>query len=198
MKSIREDVGAVNADVIEITKEEYDELYEMIERDEEITPEPDPQPDPIPDPEEEDIIVEYAKTLKTREMSYTCEQLIYTGIDVVLSDEESHHFSLTEHDQLDLMKLESLARSGEVEYLPYHEDGELCKYYSAADIITIANTATAYITYHTTYFNSLRAYINSLRSLNTISQVVYGMPIPERYQSDVWKDIKDANNQNDQ
>ena len=75
------------SEIIEITKEEYDELYEMIERDEEITPEPEPQPEPIPDPEEEDITVDYAKTLKIREMSYTCENLIYAGIDVILSDE---------------------------------------------------------------------------------------------------------------
>jgi hypothetical protein len=197
MKSIRDDIGAVTADVIEITKEEYDELYEMIERDEEIDPTPDPEPEPIPDPEDEDITVDYAKTLKIREMSNTCEKLIYAGIDVVLSDDKSHHFSLTEHDQLDLMKLESLARSGETEYLPYHEDGELCKYYPVSDIILIANAATNYITYHTTYINSLRAYIKSLRSLHAISQVVYGMTIPEEYQSDVWKDIKDSNDETD-
>ena len=54
---------------------------------------------------------------------------------------------------------------------------------------SIANAATNYITYHTTYFNSLKAYIKSLRSINTISKVRYGMDIPERYQSDVWKEI---------
>ena len=179
------------ADITEITKEEYDELYEMIERDEEITPDPEPNPDPVPtpDPEDEDVTVAYAKTLKIREMKNTCENLIYAGIDVTLSDEESHHFSLTDHDQLDIFKLEMIARSGEQEFLPYHEDGELCKFYPAQDIIAIADCATNFIMYHTTYFNSLKAYINSLRSLNTVARVVYGMDIPEKYQSDVWKEI---------
>lgn len=193
MKAVREDIGAITADVIEIDKEEYDELYELIEHDEEIEPYPEPEPSPEPEPEPEDITVAYAKKLKLKDMSNTCNNIIFAGIDVVLSDEETHHFSLTEYDQLNLFKLETLARSGQ-EVLPYHEDGELCKFYPAADIITIANAATQYITYHTTYFNSLKAYINSLRSLNTISKVTYGMDIPEKYQSDVWKEI----NKNDE
>lgn len=193
MKAVREDIGAITADVIEIDKEEYDELYELIEHDEEIEPYPEPEPSPEPEPEPEDITVAYAKKLKLKDMSNTCNNIIFAGIDVVLSDEETHHFSLTEYDQLNLFKLETLARSGQ-EVLPYHEDGELCKFYPAVDIIAIANAATQYITYHTTYFNSLKAYINSLRSLNTISRVTYGMDIPEKYQSDVWKEI----NKNDE
>lgn len=193
MKAVREDIGAITADVIEIDKEEYDELYELIEHDEEIEPYPEPEPSPEPEPEPEDITVAYAKKLKLKDMSNTCNNIIFAGIDVVLSDEETHHFSLTEYDQLNLFKLETLARSGQ-EALPYHEDGELCKFYPAVDIIAIANAAAQYITYHTTYFNSLKAYINSLRSLNTISKVTYGMDIPEKYQSDVWKEI----NKNDE
>ena len=193
MKAVREDIGAITADVIEIDKEEYDELYELIEHDEEIEPYPEPEPSPEPEPEPEDITVAYAKKLKLKDMSNTCNNIIFAGIDVVLSDEETHHFSLTEYDQLNLFKLETLARSGQ-EVLPYHEDGELCKFYPAVDIITIANAATQYITYHTTYFNSLKAYINSLRSLNTISKVTYGKKKKKKYQSDVWKEI----NKNDE
>ncbi|SCX76651.1 hypothetical protein SAMN02910441_00107 [Ruminococcus sp. YE282] len=193
MKVVREDIGAITADVIEIDKEEYDELYELIEHDEEIEPYPEPEPSPESEPEPEDITVAYAKKLKLKDMSNTCNNIIFAGIDVVLSDEETHHFSLTEYDQLNLFKLETLARSSQ-EVLPYHEDGELCKFYPAVDIIAIANAATQYIAYHTTYFNSLKAYINSLRSLNTISRVTYGMDIPEKYQSDVWKEI----NRNDE
>lgn len=188
MKAIREDIGAVTADVTEITKEEYDILYEMIERDEEIDPMPDPDPDPTPEPEPEDITVDYAKTLKIKEMNQTCQNTIFAGIDVVLSDGESHHFSLTEYDQVNLFKLETLAHSG-AETLPYHEDDKPCKFFPAEDIITIANAATNYVTYHTTYTNSLKSYIKSLRSLNTISRVYYGIEIPEKYQSEVWKAI---------
>ena len=186
MKTIREDVGAITADVTEITKEEYDILYEMIERDEEIDPTPEPEPDPTPEPEPEDITVDYAKTLKIKEMNQTCQNTIFAGIDVVLSDDKSHHFSLTEYDQVNLFKLETLAHSG-AETLPYHEDDKPCQFFSAADIIAIANAATSYVTYHTTYTNNLKSYIKSLRSLNTISRVYYGIEIPEKYQSEVWK-----------
>ena len=186
MKTIREDVGAITADVTEITKEEYDILYEMIERDEEIDPTPEPEPDPTPEPEPEDITVDYAKTLKIKEMNQTCQNTIFAGIDVVLSDDKSHHFSLTEYDQVNLFKLGTLAHSG-AETLPYHEDDKPCQFFSAADIIAIANAATSYVTYHTTYTNSLKSYIKSLRSLNTIARVYYGIEIPEKYQSEVWK-----------
>ena len=194
MKAIREDIGAVVADVIEITKEEYDILYEMIERDEEFDPTPEPDPDPEPTPEPEDITVDYAKTLKIKEMNQTCQNTIFAGIDVVLSDDKSHHFSLTEYDQVNLFKLETLAHSG-AETLPYHEDDKPCQFFSAADIIAIANAATSYVTYHTTYTNSLKSYIKSLRSLNTIARVYYGIEIPEKYQSEVWKAlINNGNN----
>lgn len=177
------------ADVVQITQEEYEELYEMIEKDEEITPEPPVEPTPEPEPEQEDVTVEYARMLKTKEMSAVCQSMISSGIDVELSDGETHHFSLTEYDQLNLFKLETIARSGEMAVLPYHEDDELCKYYPAIDIITIANVATEYITYHTTYFNSLKHYIKSLNTVNDITTVKYGCDIPEEYQSDVWKGI---------
>ena len=176
--------GYITTTYTEINKEEFDIIRKAIDDGKEIEPEPDPEPEP-----EDDSSVAFVKAAKIREMKNTCENLIYAGIDVTLSDEESHHFSLTDHDQLDIFKLEMIARSGEQEFLPYHEDGELCKFYPAQDIITIADCATNFIMYHTTYFNGLKAYINSLRSLNTVARVVYGMDIPEKYQSDVWKEI---------
>lgn len=176
--------GYITTTYTEINKEEFDIIRKAIDDGKEIEPEPDPEPEP-----EDDSSVAFVKVAKIREMKNTCENLIYAGIDVTLSDEESHHFSLTDHDQLDIFKLEMIARSGEQEFLPYHEDGELCKFYPAQDIIAIADCATNFIMYHTTYFNSLKAYINSLRSLNTVARVVYGMDIPEKYQSDVWKEI---------
>jgi hypothetical protein len=174
--------------MIEIDKNEYDELYEMIERDEEIAPQPQPEPTPEPKPEPEDITVAYAKSLKIKEMSQTCENIIVNGVDVTLSDSETYHFSLTVQDQLNLTSLFELVKAGETS-IAYHADGELCKFYSAEDITLIVTKAKELITFHTTYCNSLFAYINSLRSINTVSQVTYGMNIPEKYQSDVLKEL---------
>ena len=77
-----------------------------------------------------------------------------------------------------------MIESGETA-LPYHADGELCRFYSVEDINLIINTATKHKTYHITYFNSLKAYINSLNSIEDISNIFYGVAIPINYQSEI-------------
>lgn len=69
----------------------------------------------------------------------------------------------------------------------YHADGELCKFYSAEDINIIITTATQFKTYQISYFNALKAYIESLDDMNEISAITYGIDIPAEYQSDVLK-----------
>ncbi len=91
-------------------------------------------------------------------------------------------------NQLNLITLSSLAASGQTE-IPYHADGELCRYYSAQDINTILNTATAFKTYHVTYFNSLKAYVESLATIEEIAIIEYGCEIPEEYQSEILKEL---------
>lgn len=122
--------------------------------------------------------------MKIKEMSGICESTITNGFDIVLSDGKSHHFSLSVQDQLNLITLSTMLASGE-EYIPYHADGELCKAYSLEDASAIITTATNFKTYHITYFNSLKAYINSLKSIKTVSAVTYGMEIPDKYKSEV-------------
>ena len=41
--------------------------------------------------------------------------------------------------------------------------------------------------YHTTYFNSLKHYIESLDTIDAVANIQYGVEIPETYQSDVLK-----------
>ena len=126
-------------------------------------------------------------------MSQICNQLITNGIDVVLSDGESHHFSLTVQDQLNLITLSSMAQSGMLQ-IPYHADGELCKYYTPTEIGAIIETATALKTYHTTYFNSLKSYIESLNDIQIISSIQYGCNIPNEYKSDILKELENQLN----
>lgn len=42
-------------------------------------------------------------------------------------------------------------------------------------------------TYHVSYFNSLKSYIESLDIIDAISAITYSMEIPEEFQSDVLK-----------
>lgn len=126
------------------------------------------------------------KAAKIEEMSEACHAAIVAGFDVTLSDGERHHFSLTVEDQLNINALYGLLASGMTQ-VPYHADGEACVYFSAEDFGLIVQAATAHKTYHESYFNSLKSYINSKRTAGTVEEIVYGTEIPEQYQSDVLK-----------
>ena len=128
------------------------------------------------------------KKLENKKMSGLCEKMITDGFDIKLSDNKSHHFSLSIQDQLNLLSTVKMIESGET-FIPYHADGELCKAYSVEDMSNIITYTTEFKTFHTTYFNSLKAYINSLRSVNTVSTIEYGVEIPEKYQSDILKQL---------
>lgn len=179
------------ASVIEITEEQYNFMNKNLDdvTDEEIddwSKEQD-ENEPVQEiPSREDVItIEFVKEQKIKEMSIACQNVIFSGFDVVLSDGLSHHFSLNTQDQLNLITL-STAISDE-QLIPYHADGELCKFYEPIDLKVVLEAATAHKTYHVSYFNSLRAYIDSLCNVDEIISVQYGMNIPFEHQSDVLK-----------
>ena len=134
------------------------------------------------------LSIEYAKEMKIAEMSFACNTAIEKGFDIMLSDGVSEHFSMRTHDQINLITLQTMVTSGET-MIPYHADGKLCKYYSVADIIAIMNEATSHKTFHITYYNSLKSYIDTLTDIDAISAVQYGMEIPAEYQSDILKGL---------
>ena len=176
----------VSVEIIE--KSEYDALAAALETQEQIAVE-QPEEPVVYEPSEdsgEDVTVEFVRNGKIAEMSAICKQTIYGGIEVELSDGNSYHFALTLEDQINITSLEEMAKDG-VAQIPYHADGELCKFYSVADIITIVEAAKSFKSYHVTYFNALKAYIKSLESIEDITAVQYGMSIPAAYQSDVLR-----------
>lgn len=177
-----------SAEVIQIDEQEYNTLKAALETEDEIVIEPETPVEEEPEyVDPNDIItVDYVKSVKIAEMSNTCNKVITNGFDVVLSDGNSYHFSLTIQDQLNLITLSSMVANGE-EQIPYHADGELCRFYSAEDINIIIITATQFKTYQISYFNALKAYIESLDDMNEISAITYGIEIPEEYKSDVLK-----------
>lgn len=176
-------------EVVRIDKEEYDILCEAIKKGEQVevkqgqtAPEEDVH---VADPNEE-ATVDYVRATKISEMNFACNQIIENGVDVMLGDGNVYHFSLTTQDQLNLITLQSMIAAGEIS-IPYHADGELCRYYSVEDISVVMKAATAHKTFHVTYFNSLKVYINAQNNITDISAVQYGMEIPEEYQSDILK-----------
>ena len=177
------------ASISVIDESEYQQLFEAIDAGEEIsnvTNDEDTyyqEDDNVVD-SDSIITLDYLKTQKIKEMSYYCNQAIVNGFDVELSDGRTHHFSLTVQDQLNLITLSSLAASG-VDNIPYHADGELCEFFSVNDIQMIVKAATELKTYHTTYYNSLKLFIQSLGDRDDVANVIYGANIPDEYKSDV-------------
>lgn len=134
--------------------------------------------------------LEEIKTKKVKEMNDAQQTTIQNGLDIALSSGTVEHFTLTDHDQTSLMGLQTLVAQG-VENIPWHtsDQTEHCKYYSNADMAIITSKALQFVTFHVTYFRDLRIYVRALEDKEAVSNVFYGMSIPEKYQSDVLKDF---------
>lgn len=141
------------------------------------------------------------REVKKAEISADCEAAIYAGVNVTLADGTVEHFSLTEHDQLNLFGKQAQLNAG-AEQLEYHADGQPCRYYSAADMRTIIDAAMFHVSYHTTYCNSINMWIAGCDTVDELQTIFYGADVPEEYQSDVLKTYllqiaQSAENEND-
>lgn len=153
-------------------------------------PDPDTGGEVLP-PEPYEPTLDELKLAKKREISQACEQTIYSGVDVALTDGSTEHFSLTERDQLNLFGKQAELSAGATR-LRYHTDGQPCRYYDAADMQLIVSAAMEYVSYHTTYCKSLYMWINGAESAEEIQQIYYGAEIPEKYWSEVFRDLKES------
>lgn len=174
--------------VTAITEEEYNIFMQAIQHDEVIIDEEDTE---WPNYNEEPLIpddgtIDFVRQSKINEMSYQCRKAIENGIDIEVKG-ENRHFSFTTQDQLNLMSLSTMAQTSDI--IPYHADGEQCIYYTAAEINMIIAAMNSHKIYHTTYYNALKAYINSLETIEEIAAITYGTPIPEEYKTEVLKVI---------
>ena len=135
--------------------------------------------------------LEEVKKVKIEHLDSTCENTIYAGTDVTLSNGSVEHFTLDAKDQLDLSGIGLQLLQG-AEQIAWHKDDETesCKFYSAADGTTIIQTLTLFRTYHITYFRDLRIYVNSLTDADDVNAIEYGSVIPDEYKSDVLKSIE--------
>ena len=109
---------------------------------------------------------------KKEEIGLACSAAIYAGIDV-----GGKHFSLTEHDQTEIMAQYTFVKEG-AEAVPYHADGELCRMFTAQEFSEISTAATAHIFYHRTYCNHVNAWI-ARAGLDEVEAITYGAELPE-------------------
>ena len=147
---------------------------------------PDPDSGEVLPPEPYVPTLAELQSVKKREISQACERIIYSGVDVTFTDGSVEHFSLTEHDQLNLFGKQVQLAAG-AEQLEYHSDGQPCRYYSAADMQMIIAAAMQHVSYHTTYCNAVNMWIAGCESTEEVQAIYYGADVPEEYQSDVLK-----------
>lgn len=119
----------------------------------------------------------YEKQNKLNVLSSICNKTITNGFDIELSN-TSGHISLTAEDQINLSNAYATVQNGATQY-PYHLDGQLCQMFSAEDITSIAQSATAHKLYHTTYFNHLKAWVERCETINELDSITYGSQLPE-------------------
>lgn len=143
-------------------------------------PEPAPEPDPAPEPTLEEL-----QEAKVQEMNVMQQAAIQGGVNVTLTDGTVEHFTLSVDDKIMLMGLQGRVAAGD-ETIPWHNsnDNEHCKFYSSADMSLIIAAAENHVTWHVTYCKDLCIYIRSLEIKEEVAGVIYGMELPEAYQSE--------------
>lgn len=118
------------------------------------------------------------KRAKILECDKACSEAIIDGCDIQLADDTVEHFAWTAEDQINIATAEKAIQAGASSF-PYHADNKLCRLYSAEDIIRIITGATSHKTYHTTYFNHLKTWINRCETAEEINAIHYGDNLPE-------------------
>ena len=177
----------IELSILPINENEYISIKKAIENNTIIPPEQDDDEEPIvppSNPEDPDEVLEFIRSSKLNEMSHICRTTIESGFDLEIRG-ETKHFSLTAQDQLNLMSVQVMAQTQSL--IPYHADGEETDFYTSEEINQIVEAANALKIQHTTYYNSLKTYINSLETIEDISAITYGVEIPDEYKSDVLK-----------
>lgn len=173
-----------NIDIINIDESEYNALVSAIKTGEEIRIDEEIE-EVIENLEEEieesqDVTIDWVKDMKVRDMNIICNKTITDGFNISLSDGNKYHFSLTLEDQMNLLNIGNLMNKSN-EKIIYHADGERCRYFSKEDMLAIIEKAHIFKTYHTTYFNGLKAYIYSLNDYEAINNVTYGIELPDKF-----------------
>ena len=166
--------------------EEYTTLYRVIDNGFQLSNNGSVyvEPEPIPDPEPYEPTLDEMKQQKTNEVSAACKETIYAGVDVDLPTGTTEHFSLKEEDQINLFGKQAQITAG-ITQLEYHQDGHPCRYYTVEEMTAIITAAMQYVSYHTTYCNSLYTWINAVTDKADLAQITYGVSIPVEYQSEV-------------
>lgn len=143
------------------------------------------------DGEELVLNLDEIKANKINELSKECEQSITKGVYVIYEDVTSH-YSYTLEDQANIDDIFNLANTTGLGQ-PYHADGGNCRIFSADEVIRIYITQKTNKTHHTTYYNQLVKYVNSLNTIEDVNAVEYGQELIGEYLSTYNQIMRQAN-----
>jgi hypothetical protein len=90
----------------------------------------------------------------------------------VETTEGTEHFSLEETDQINLTTAVSAIEQGAKGY-PYHADKKLCRMFTAEEIKSIAENATAHKLYNTTLCNHLLMLARRVTTTAELDAITY-------------------------
>lgn len=180
-----------NAEVIQISEEEYNAIIEANHQEEPQLEQfiPDEQENTTLEPliYETQVDIDYLKEIIIASLSKACNKTIEAGFDIELRG-EIHHFSLNTQDQLNLITLSTLVQTQQL--IPYHADGEECIFYTSEEMNQIIQKANSFKIYHTTYYNALKNYVKSLDNAEDVAGIKYGVQIPEEFKTEVLKALE--------
>lgn len=121
-----------------------------------------------------------AKENKINSLSKQCNEAINQGATITFTEGVSEPFTYTINDQANISEMVNAIVLGADSY-PYHANNEECRMYSAAEIIMMYSTLSSLKTHHLTYYNQLRAYVNSLTTAEEVYEVQYGQDLTGEY-----------------
>lgn len=120
-------------------------------------------------------LLSQAKQRKINEVSLTSQSMIINGVEF-----NGKRYRLNTTDQINMSALSAMAQMGNK--VPYHADGEICRIFEPEEMVQLAQTATSWIVYHTTYFNLLKHQILEYDNLEDVEKVYYGIKLKDEYQ----------------
>nr|DAJ85012.1 MAG TPA: protein of unknown function (DUF4376) [Caudoviricetes sp.] len=132
------------------------------------------------------------KASKLAEIDKACTETIHAGTDVEVSN-RTEHFSFQTTDQINLKTAIDECKAGAAGY-PYHADGQLCRIYSAADIIAIVTALAQHKLYHTTYANHLNIWVRRAIDAAELEGIIYGAELPADLAANMKGVLADAQN----
>lgn len=164
--------------------QEYTTLYREIEGGLQFSSDGSVYVAPVQSPEPEPYVptLEEVKASKKQEIYAVYNADVAAGVDVELST-GTQRFPLNAEDREFLFGKQVELSGSDAETVSYQNSNSHCILLPREDMQKIITTAFAYVNFKTTYRNNLYEMVDGCSTKEDVSQIVYGMDIPEEHQS---------------